>query len=185
MSLITHSVVADGRPPPVCLANSHQEKISGSFVIPPDGAPQRAVASVLTVVESVPMTGAKTCWRVPVVRTVTSLLLVLSGEVSTSAVTGSFTLAAGQALRGASGGAAERPSAVLGDAQRCRVSTGLQLLPLGPQGGHVHPDRREPHQRNHQQGDEDSHGTTLVLQPPHRMTPLPVRVTAVPKNPVM
>src|SRR4051794_41874631 len=58
---MVRGVVLEGRPPPVCAANSHQEKASGSSAVPAPGVPQATVAVADTAVESMPMTGANQC----------------------------------------------------------------------------------------------------------------------------
>jgi hypothetical protein len=51
----------EGRPPPVCFSNAHQEKASGSTAVPALGAPQPTVAVAETSVAPMPMTGANQC----------------------------------------------------------------------------------------------------------------------------
>src|SRR3954454_18161506 len=58
---MVRATVPDGRPPPVCWENSHQEKVSGMTAVPPLGAPQPTVALAETAVESWPMIGANQC----------------------------------------------------------------------------------------------------------------------------
>src|SRR3712207_9267605 len=58
---IVCSVVLEGSPPPVCWANSHQEKVSGRTAVPRLGPPQATVAVAETAVASWPITGANQC----------------------------------------------------------------------------------------------------------------------------
>src|SRR3712207_2155842 len=58
---MVRTVVPEGSPPPVCCANSHQEKVSGRTAVPPFGEPQPTVAVAETAVESCPITGANQC----------------------------------------------------------------------------------------------------------------------------
>lgn len=82
----------------------------------------------------------------------------------------------GEVLSGGTWGPAGFPCTVLGYRQGCRVGPDLKLLLHGVCRSDIEGDRRETHEGHHEDRDDDGDRAPVILQPKHRMVPLPVRV---------
>jgi len=91
----------------------------------------------------------------------------------------------GEARGGAGRIGADTVLAVAGDGEGGGIRAVLKLCALRVEGPDIDCNRHEPQQRHEQDTDHHSARTALgtkpTIQPPHSMTPLPVRGSVVPK----